>query len=194
MPLPAGLAYQPGGGIILNPDAEVQARLRLVFAKFRELQGARAVMRALLQAGLPLPVRPLRGPAPHVIEWRAPSSSRSYKSSESGLCWRVCIWPATAGSEPAQARAGHTPSVAVPIEDCRFACETPLPATSVGRVYGQSETPERQSLPLSRRPARRRAQGLGSSARPRSLRPLRAAYGVALFWSRRKLSGLSMHG
>ena len=30
-----------------NPDEEVQARLRLVFAKFRELQSARGVMRFL---------------------------------------------------------------------------------------------------------------------------------------------------
>jgi DNA invertase Pin-like site-specific DNA recombinase len=35
--LPAGLAHQPGGGIMLNPDEEVQARLHLVFSKFREL-------------------------------------------------------------------------------------------------------------------------------------------------------------
>lgn len=54
----------------------MQARLRLVFAKFQEQQSAKAVMRALLRAGLPLPVRPLRGPAPHAIEWRAPSNSR----------------------------------------------------------------------------------------------------------------------
>jgi DNA invertase Pin-like site-specific DNA recombinase len=59
--LPAGLAYDRGGGIVLNPDEEVQARLRLVFAKFRELQSAKAVMRYLQRAGLAVPVRPLRG-------------------------------------------------------------------------------------------------------------------------------------
>ena len=37
LPLPAGLAHDRGGTIILNPDEEVQARLNLVFAKFREL-------------------------------------------------------------------------------------------------------------------------------------------------------------
>jgi DNA invertase Pin-like site-specific DNA recombinase len=47
IPVPAGLAYDRSGAIILNPDEEVQARLRLVFAKFRELQSARAVMRDL---------------------------------------------------------------------------------------------------------------------------------------------------
>jgi DNA invertase Pin-like site-specific DNA recombinase len=59
--LPAGLAYDRGGGIVLNPDEEVQARLRLVFAKFRELQSAKAVMRYLQRAGLAVPVRPLHG-------------------------------------------------------------------------------------------------------------------------------------
>ena len=47
IPLPAGLAYDRSGAILLNPDEEVQARVRLVFAKFRELQSARAVMRDL---------------------------------------------------------------------------------------------------------------------------------------------------
>ena len=76
LPLPAGLAHRHGGGIILNPDEEVQARLHLVFAKFRELRSAKAVMRALNRAGLPLPVRPLRGPAPHEVIWREASNSR----------------------------------------------------------------------------------------------------------------------
>jgi len=44
LPLPAGLAYDRGGAIVLNPDEEVQERLNLVFAKFRELQSARSVM------------------------------------------------------------------------------------------------------------------------------------------------------
>jgi DNA invertase Pin-like site-specific DNA recombinase len=76
LPLPAGLAYGAGGEIILNPDEEVQARLHLVFAKFRELQSAKAVMRELQRNGLLLPVRPLRGPSPHEVVWVPPDSSR----------------------------------------------------------------------------------------------------------------------
>lgn len=76
LPLPAGLAHRPGGGTMLNPDEEVQARLHLVFARFRELQSAKAVMRALLRAGLPLPVRPVCGPAPHEVVWREASNAR----------------------------------------------------------------------------------------------------------------------
>ncbi|MCP3468333.1 recombinase family protein [Bradyrhizobium sp. CCGUVB23] len=76
LPLPAGLAYDRAGMIILNPDEEVQARLHLVFAKFRELQSARRVMRYLDRNGLFLPARPLLGPSPHEIVWRAPDSTR----------------------------------------------------------------------------------------------------------------------
>ncbi|WP_210214214.1 recombinase family protein, partial [Mesorhizobium sp. M2A.F.Ca.ET.037.01.1.1] len=47
-----------------------------VFAKFRELHSARAVMRYLRKNGLPLPVRPLLGPAPHDVVWREADSSR----------------------------------------------------------------------------------------------------------------------
>jgi DNA invertase Pin-like site-specific DNA recombinase len=76
LPLPAGLAYGRGGEIILNPDEEVQARLRLVFSTFQALQSAKAVMRDLQRHGLALPVRPLRGPAPHEIVWVPADSAR----------------------------------------------------------------------------------------------------------------------
>jgi len=70
LPLPAGLERQLDGHVGLHPDEEVQARLRLVFAKFDELGSAHAVMRYLRRADLPVPVRPLRGPAPHPVRWQ----------------------------------------------------------------------------------------------------------------------------
>ena len=76
LPLPAGLAYDRAGAIILNPDEEVQARLHLVFTKFRELQSARGVMRFLCDSRLLLPVRPLLGPSPHEVIWREADSVR----------------------------------------------------------------------------------------------------------------------
>ncbi len=76
LPLPAGLERQRDGSVILNPDDEIQARLRLVFAKFDELGSARAVMRYLQRQGLPVPTRPLRGPVPHEIVWQPASASR----------------------------------------------------------------------------------------------------------------------
>ncbi|MBI3976808.1 MAG: recombinase family protein [Chloroflexi bacterium] len=75
LPLPAGLVYLPGGAIGLTPDEEVQARLRLVFRRFHELGTAHAVARDLRAAELRLPVRPLRGPAPHPVRWERARSS-----------------------------------------------------------------------------------------------------------------------
>ena len=76
LPLPAGLVQERHGGIALNPDEEVRARLRFVFDKFRELQSAKAVMRELRRHGLALPVRPIRGPAPHDVVWAPADSSQ----------------------------------------------------------------------------------------------------------------------
>jgi DNA invertase Pin-like site-specific DNA recombinase len=75
LPLPAGLARPYGGDVTLNPDEEVQARLQLVFEKFRELRTAKGVVRYLRSQELPLPTRPLRGPAPHEIIWQPATSS-----------------------------------------------------------------------------------------------------------------------
>src|SRR5205085_10943489 len=41
-PLPVGLLRLPSGEVALNPDQEVQTRLRLVFSTFAELAWARS--------------------------------------------------------------------------------------------------------------------------------------------------------
>src|ERR1700684_486971 len=76
LPLPAGLTHGRDGSVTLNPDEEVQERLRLVFIKFRELRSAKAVMRYLQRGNLLLPVRPLHGPAPHDVVWQPADSAR----------------------------------------------------------------------------------------------------------------------
>jgi DNA invertase Pin-like site-specific DNA recombinase len=76
LPLPAGLAHGRDGRISFNPDEEVQARLLHLFAKFRELRSAKAVMRHFREANLLLPVRPLAGPSPHDVVWQPASNAR----------------------------------------------------------------------------------------------------------------------
>jgi DNA invertase Pin-like site-specific DNA recombinase len=76
MPLPAGLARDDTGVITLNPDEEVQARLRLVFSLFQTLPSAKAVMHELQRHDLALPVRPLMGPAPHQVVWAVATAAR----------------------------------------------------------------------------------------------------------------------
>ena len=75
-PLPVGLARLSTGEVVVNPDEEVQARLRLVFSTFAEWGTANAVVRYLQRNHLPLPSRPLRGPAPHQIVWDRATSSQ----------------------------------------------------------------------------------------------------------------------
>jgi DNA invertase Pin-like site-specific DNA recombinase len=118
LPLPAGLSHSRTGEIMLNPDEEVQARLRLVFQKFRELKSAKAVVRYFQQHNLALPIRPLSGPAPHEIEWRPANSTR---------VGNILKNPAYAGAyvygrrtvDPLRRRPEHARSgtVRVPIEE-----------------------------------------------------------------------------
>ncbi len=76
LPLPAGLERPRDGRVILTADDEVQARLRLVFDQVEALGSARAVLRYLQGQQLPLPTRPLRGPAPHELRWQPASPER----------------------------------------------------------------------------------------------------------------------
>jgi DNA invertase Pin-like site-specific DNA recombinase len=71
LPLPAGLERLHSGEVVLHPDEEIQARLRLVFAKFQGFGGARAVAQYLRQQHLPLPTRPHQGSPPRAIIWVA---------------------------------------------------------------------------------------------------------------------------
>jgi len=58
LPLPVGLVRLPGGEVCFHPDEEMQARIRLVFERFRTLGTATAVVRSLRHDDLPLPARP----------------------------------------------------------------------------------------------------------------------------------------
>jgi DNA invertase Pin-like site-specific DNA recombinase len=75
LPLPAGLERLRTGEIIFHPDEEIQARLRLIFDKFRELGSAGAVMRYLKREGLKVPARSRKGPWPQDVLWGIPTAS-----------------------------------------------------------------------------------------------------------------------
>ena len=70
-----GLERQRAGVVTLNPDEEVQARLRLIFAKVTALGSARAVRTSLAREQLRIPSRPVRGSAPHDTVWNPPRRS-----------------------------------------------------------------------------------------------------------------------
>ena len=182
LPIPAGLAHDRSGAIILNPDEEVQARLRLVFTKFRELQSARAVMRYLRANGLPLSVRPLLGPAPHEIVWReADSAAGAQHPPEPGLCWGLRLRPSAPGPEPASAgvdahrnhEGRRRPVGGVP-------ASRPPRLHRLGGVHGQPEALGRQRQPLRSGPFRRGPPGQRAAPGDRHVQALRPPHEPAL--------------
>lgn len=73
VPLPIGYLRRPSGEAVLDPDEQVQAVVRLVFAKFAELTTLHAVLRYLVDHGIQLGVRLRSGPDKGELEWRHPN-------------------------------------------------------------------------------------------------------------------------
>jgi hypothetical protein len=73
--LPVGLERPRDGQVLLHPESAIQARLRVVCQQFDAFGSAPAVMRSLQRQALPLPTRPLAGPAPHEVVW-SPARTR----------------------------------------------------------------------------------------------------------------------
>ena len=134
--LPVGLERQRDGVVTLNPDEEVQARLRLIFAKFTELGSARAVRTYLAREQLRIPSRPVRGPAPHDTVWNPPRSS---------TIRRILHNPAYAGAyaygqrvvDPARQQPGRRRSgvVQMPLEQWAVCLQDVYPAYITWDTY-----------------------------------------------------------
>jgi DNA invertase Pin-like site-specific DNA recombinase len=73
---PVGLVYRPDGRLELDPDAQVQATLRLVFATFERTGSALQALRRLLEDGVLFPRRRRTGPNRGELEWIKPQHSR----------------------------------------------------------------------------------------------------------------------
>ena len=184
LPLPAGLVYDRAGAIMLNPDDEVQARLHLVFAKFRELQSARGVMRFLRASGLPLPVRPVLGPSPHEVVWREADSARVRN---------ILHNPAYAGAyvygrrqkDPSRSRPGSVRgTVKVAVADWAVCLQAAHPGYIGWEEFMANQRRLADNVSRYRgRASRRAAQGLGAAARHRNLRPLWTPHELALLGS-----------
>src|SRR5438477_88861 len=55
--LPAGYARRPSGEAVFDPDEQIQAVVRLVFAKFAEIGTVQGVMRYLVEQGIEVGIR-----------------------------------------------------------------------------------------------------------------------------------------
>jgi DNA invertase Pin-like site-specific DNA recombinase len=127
--LPVGLTRQRDGSVSLSPDEEVQARLRLVFAKFTELGSARAVLAYLRRENLLLPSRPLLGPAPHMILWHAATNSAILEILKNPAYAGAYVYGRTT-VDPVRRKPGrpHTGTIHLPIDKWAIVLQNIYPA------------------------------------------------------------------
>ena len=75
--LPIGYLYDPVGRIVMDPDEEVQAVIRLFFASFEQASGAMQVVMDFKEQGIRFPRRYWGGVRDGEYEWKALSYSRA---------------------------------------------------------------------------------------------------------------------
>jgi hypothetical protein len=71
--LPIGYVWGPDGQLLLDPDEQAQAVVRLVFGKFAELGTLHGVLRYLADRDIRLGVRVREGPGKGELVWRRPN-------------------------------------------------------------------------------------------------------------------------
>src|SRR6266567_4591900 len=70
VPLPAGLACDAAGHVVLDPDTAIQGALAHLFATFEATGSATAVVKGFRAAGLSFPWRHLKGPRKGETDWQ----------------------------------------------------------------------------------------------------------------------------
>jgi DNA invertase Pin-like site-specific DNA recombinase len=76
LPLPIGLVYAATGAVVLDPDQQIQASVRMVFDTFRQVHSASAVVRRFQRENLTFPRRIRRGIGKGDVLWGALGHSR----------------------------------------------------------------------------------------------------------------------
>lgn len=70
--VPIGYLKLPGSGLVIDPDEQAQAVVRLIFDQFDRLGSLQGVLRYLVRNGIRIPFRPHYGPNRGQLEWRRP--------------------------------------------------------------------------------------------------------------------------
>jgi hypothetical protein len=171
---------------MLNPDEEVQARIRLVFEKFRDIRSASGVMRSLRAAHLPLPARPRVGPAPYEVVWQPARTSAIldilHNPAYAGayVYGRKQLDPAR--RTPAHPRGGR---ILQPIDKWDICLHNRYPAYIAWEEFVANQAQlHANSLNESRGATWDGTQRPSVAARDRALWALRSLAASALLWSR----------
>jgi DNA invertase Pin-like site-specific DNA recombinase len=70
---PIGYVRTPAGDFVLDPDAQVQAAVRLIFERFPRSGSVNGLLQWLVRHGVKIPVRPHCGTNRGTLEWRRPN-------------------------------------------------------------------------------------------------------------------------
>lgn len=76
LPLPIGLVYDGAGHVVLDPDQQIQASLRLIFETYRQTGSASATVRRFTREGWTFPQRIRRGIGKGEVVWGTLDHSR----------------------------------------------------------------------------------------------------------------------
>ncbi len=192
--LPVGLARGPAGEVMLNPDEEVQARIRLVFEKFRDIHSASGVMRSLRAAHLPLPARPRVGPAPYEVVWHPARTSAIldilHNPAYAGayVYGRKQLDPAR--RSPAHPRGGR---ILLPIDKWDICLHNRYPAYIAWEEFVANQAQLRaNSLKYREEQPGMARKGQALTSRDRALWAMRSLVAPALLWSAGRISCLSL--
>ena len=94
VPLPAGFVRRPSGEVVLDPDEQVQAVVRLVFDLFDRLGTVNAVLCFLADNHIQLGVRLREGPGARGAGVAPAQPGRGAEhAAQSGLRWDLRLWP-----------------------------------------------------------------------------------------------------
>ena len=129
LPLAAGLERLRTGEVVLHTDEEVQARVRLVFDKFRELGSATGVVRYFRENNLKLPVRHRRGAEPYDLIWVEAKSNGILNILQNPTYTGAYIWGRST-SDPARRKPDVPNSgvVHLPVEQWKVIKHNTYPA------------------------------------------------------------------
>jgi len=70
---PTGFVRTIAGDLVMEPDEQAQAVMRLLFAQFRRRGSVNGLLRWLVRNDVKLPIRPHSGPNRGELEWRRPN-------------------------------------------------------------------------------------------------------------------------
>jgi DNA invertase Pin-like site-specific DNA recombinase len=127
--VPMGYLRTATDQVIMDPDEQVQASIRLVFTKFAELKSVNGVLRYLADAGVRLPVRLQSRPNRGQLEWRRPNQTTlqtilRHPQYAGAYCY------GRSRTDPRRARSGRPGSSVrrVPLEQIQVLLHDRLPA------------------------------------------------------------------